>query len=94
MTIIKMYARTLGPLAKLRENRLGQFFVHLAWPFAHTRFGLRNPILARKQSAYLEQRIERLVMGDDYDSTVVHTKEPGNSNSQWLEEAYADPMSS
>jgi hypothetical protein len=94
MTIIKMYARTLGPLSKLRENRLGQFFVHLAWPFAHTRFRRRNPTSAREQSAYLEQRIERLFMGDNYDRTVVQTKESGNSNSQWLQEAYADPMSS
>ena len=94
MVIIKMYARTLGPLSKLRENRLGLFFVHLAWPFAHTRFGLRNPTSARKQSAYLKQRIERLVMGDNYDRTVAQTKESGNSKSQWLQEAYADPMSS
>lgn len=94
MAIIKMYARTLGPLSKLRENRLGRFFVRLAWPFAHTQFGLGNPTSAREQSAYLQQRIERLVMGDDYDSTVVQTKDSGNNNSQWLQEAYADPMSS
>ncbi|CZR60241.1 uncharacterized protein PAC_10137 [Phialocephala subalpina] len=94
MTIVKMYARTLRPLSKLRENGLGQFFARLAWPFAHTRFGLRNPTLAREQSAYLRRLIERLVMGDDYDSTVVQTKESGNNDSQWLQEAYADPMSS
>ncbi|KAE9379509.1 hypothetical protein N431DRAFT_478510 [Stipitochalara longipes BDJ] len=94
ITIIKMYARTLGPLSKLRENGLGRFFARLAWPFAHTRFALSNPTSTREQSAYLQQQIEKLVMGHDYDSTVVQEKEPGNDNSQWLQEAYADPMSS
>ncbi|KAI0125433.1 hypothetical protein BJ170DRAFT_637582 [Xylariales sp. AK1849] len=31
MTVIAMYARTLGPLRKL--DRMSRFFVHLAWPF-------------------------------------------------------------
>jgi len=92
MAILKMYARTLGPLSKLREKGLSRFFADLAYPFAHTRFGLRNPTSVLERSTELRQRIERLVMGDDYDGTLLETKELGNS--QWLEESLRDYMSS
>jgi hypothetical protein len=94
MAIIKMYARTLGPLSKLRENGLSQVFVNLAWPFEHTRSRRWNPTKAREQNAYMHKRIERLVMGDEYDSSVVRRRGPGNHKSQWLQQPYADPMSS
>lgn len=92
ITILKMYARTLAPLSKLREKGLSQFFAHLAWPFAHTRRSRRNPTFEMEQTAYMRQRMERLVMGDDYDRTLLQTREPGNS--QWLEACLADCMAS
>ena len=91
MKILKMYVQSLGPLSKLRENGLGRFFAHLAWPLAHNRSVLRNPSSAREKTTYLRQRIEQLIMGDDYHSTLLETREPGNS--QWLEECLADHMS-
>ena len=87
MTIFKMYVRTLGPLSKLRGLR--RFFVHLAWPSRWTRAGRQrwrhDPESVRQQISILEQRTERLVMGDSYDSSLLEKERLGNS--QWLEEA-------
>ena len=63
------------------------FFVHLAWPFAWTKWGQR----ARAERGewvldhmrYGDQRIERLVMGNSYDSTLLKKSEV--LISQWLE---------
>ena len=89
MTIIKMYARTLGPLSKLRGLR--RFFVHLAWPFTWTRAGRQrrrhDPESVQEQIRISEQRIERLVMGDGYDSSLLQKEMLGNS--QWLEVVFA-----
>ena len=84
-TIFKTYARTLGPFSKLKGLR--KFFVHLAWPFAWTRRGRRrrheNPVAVDQQIGAAEQRYERLVMGNDYDSVSLQKGKKGNS--QWLE---------
>jgi hypothetical protein len=39
LTILSMWVRTFRPLSKLNEMKC--FFVHLAWPFAWTRWGRR-----------------------------------------------------
>ena len=84
-TILNMYARTLGPLAKL--NRMDRFYADLSWPCAWTRWGRRSiekkPKYGQEQMARINREIERLVMGDDYDSTSLSKSELGNS--QWLE---------
>ncbi|RFU27852.1 hypothetical protein B7463_g8506, partial [Scytalidium lignicola] len=92
MTIIAMYGRTLRPLSRL--SGMDRFFVHLAWPFAWTRSGRRgrreNPEFVNQQIATMEQQIERLVMGNDYNSMLLNKKKQGNS--QWLQESLASTM--
>ena len=89
MTILKMYARTLGPLSKLKGLR--RLFVHLAWPWRWTRLGrhrcYHDPEFPQKQIRDAEQRMERFVMGDGYDSSLLGKERLGNS--QWLEVALA-----
>ncbi|KAI9738890.1 MAG: hypothetical protein M1818_005203 [Claussenomyces sp. TS43310] len=91
MTVLKMYIRTLWPLSKLRESGLRRFFVDVVGPFAHTRSARRNPASALEETMFLKQRIERLVMGDDYNSTLLCMK--GLQPSQWRIESMADHMS-
>ena len=85
MVVLAMYVRTLGPLSKL--NRMKRFFVHLAWPFAWTRSARRarteNREFMKQQAATMEQRVERLVMGNDYNSMLLEKDKQGHS--QWLE---------
>ena len=88
-TILKMYARTLGHLSKLRGLR--RFFVHLAWPFRWTRAGRHryrhDPESVQKWIRVSEQGMERFVMGDGYDCSPLEKERLGNS--QWLEVALA-----
>jgi len=85
--VISKYIWTPRPLSKLYG--LSRFFAHLAWPFALTRRGRRssneNPAFVRKEIANIEERIKRLVTGDDYDSLLLEKNQ--QDNSQWLEEA-------
>lgn len=84
--VLKMYARSLVPLSKLRG--LNRFFAHLAWPFAWTQQGRRrrqeNPESVQQEIVKMEQRFERIVMGNYYNSMSLGKKE--QTNSQWLEE--------
>jgi len=85
LTILSMWVRTFSPLSKLNEMKC--FFVHLAWPFAWTRWGQRARVERGEwvldHMRYGDQRIERLVMGDGYDSTLLKKSEVPIS--QWLE---------
>lgn len=83
-TIHRIWVRTFKPLPKL--NGMSRFFVHVALPYAWTRTGLRDrterPNWYYEQNRQWDQRVERLVMGDDYDSTLL--KENEARDWQWL----------
>ncbi len=87
MTILKMYCRALGPFSRLRRNGLKRFFAHLAWPFTWTRLGRQrrqdDPESEKRQIRSMEQRYERMVMCNGYDSIELGKGE--QVNSQWLE---------
>ena len=82
------YMRIIRPLQKLKESGLKKLFVYAAWPWMWTRKG-RNT--ARKSRwivdtdvSYLERRLERRVMGDEYDSALLGKHELPKS--QWLKD--------
>ena len=85
-TLFNIYERTLGPISEL--GGLKRFFVRLGLPFTSTqlaqlhRDGTIEPLeqLNRK----IEQKLERLVMGSDYDSKSLQNGKP--ENSQWMED--------
>ena len=80
--------RIIRPLQKLKAYGLKKLFVYAAWPWMWTRKG-RNT--ARKSRwivdtdvSYLERRLERRGMGDEYDSALLGKHElPKN---QWLKD--------
>jgi hypothetical protein len=88
--ILAMWIRTLRPLSKL--NRMNRFFVDVALPYAWTPRDRRDrnerPDWYFEHKREWDQRVERLVMGDSYDSTLL--KEKGVRDSQWLVGAQSD----
>ena len=85
--IFEMYTRTLGPLSKLRG--LHRFFAHLAWPWEWTEQARdrcrQDPDYRQLQVANEESRIERLIMGDDYDGMALGKAE--ERSPQWLDDS-------
>lgn len=91
-TIIYAYFRILAPLlhSKLRQKGLCRFSASAAWPWAHTRAGLRRTrAQIDKDDAEMAKRLTQFVMGKDYDSSsVVWPTRPGMQ--RW---AHIDPYS-
>ena len=84
-TLVKTYARIVGPLSKLRG--LKKCFVHIAWPFDWTAAGRRlryiDPESQRRGVKAIEHKLEQRVLGSDYDSISLGKSELPRS--QWLE---------
>jgi hypothetical protein len=89
-TILSMWVRTFRPLSKL--NGMNRFFAHITLPYSSTPRGRRDrnerPDWYFEENRQWDQRVERLVMGDDYDSTLL--KENEVRDSQWLVDAQTD----
>jgi len=88
-----MYSRTLEPLSKLKHNGLRAFFLTFASPWVAD--GLEDSLMpSMAPDAYQQridreisestQRMERAVMGQDYDSSTIQERWHGQS--QWLED--------
>ena len=80
----ELYVRALKPLAEMKG--LKAFFTHLGWPWGWTQNNRRlpHPNPASDRARMLEQKIEHLVMGSDYNSMALKKEEPRNS--QWAED--------
>ncbi|TVY59259.1 hypothetical protein LCER1_G000480 [Lachnellula cervina] len=94
-TVFRMYLRTLSPLSKLRDNGLQFFFAALTSPYSWDALfllydDLDNPVsqtrsrAVEKQISGLTRRVERDVMGQDYDSSRFQGKAHGKS--QWWQQ--------
>ena len=88
MEIYKSYLRVLMPLQGLKG--LSKLFVHVAWPWEWTQRGRwrrteQRDVVAREVSD-VERRLERMVMGMDYESERVGKRELGKS--QWMIDWY------
>lgn len=84
--VVTAYMRIVRPLERLKAHGLSQLFVHAAWPWTWTRAG-RNTRVWKKQVvkndlSLIERRLERRVMGEDYDSVRLGKGEL--EKSQWL----------
>lgn len=91
LRIYQMYLRTLKPLSRLKENGLQAFFVTLASPYTFMQeprslhhWDAHRSFLEQmaQKTKLLGQRIERTVMGDEYDSRLLQHKAHGMSG--WL----------
>lgn len=84
MEIVSMYQRILTPLSQL--TKLGRFFIDAAWPWAWTRDGFNlinnNPDLVEIDKRQIEQGLEKLIMGDDYDGAAAGKAD--EEKSQWF----------
>lgn len=80
------YMRIVRPLERLKAHGLSQLFVHAAWPWSWTREGRNTRIWKRhiveNDVSVIERRLERRVMGEEYDSVQLGKKEL--EKSQWL----------
>lgn len=94
-TIIAMYERILFPLTR-SQDLLNQCSVHAAWPWAWTPDGsqamLHHMETTERDQLQIEERLEKQVMGDSYDSEFARNNEP--EVSQWLQlfGGYADQI--
>ena len=68
LTILRMYGRTLRPLARLRGLR--DLFIHLTWPVDRQKWPVSDKEweFRARETRKMEQKLEQLAMGDDYDS--------------------------
>jgi hypothetical protein len=68
LTIMKMYGRTLRPLARLAGLR--DLFVHLICPMDRQLWPASDQVseFRARETRKMERKFEQLVMGDDYDS--------------------------
>lgn len=86
-----MYVRVLAPLSKLRKAGLEAFFPTLASPWNNTVStcpwtGAKVREIQRIKSQILRftRRMEQVIMGDEYDSSLLQHRAHGQS--QWLKE--------
>lgn len=91
--VIRMYIHTLRSLSQLKG--LKRFFTIVAWPTRWTAKGqaicpvhIDSPRRAtlENSTSNLEDRLERMVIGDDYDSTLLGKYK--HKLSGWLDEQY------
>ena len=84
----RAYMRTIHPLQKPKANRLRKLFVHAAWPWMWTEKGQNTARKSRwivdTDVFNLERRLERRVMGEEYDSALLGKHELPKS--QWLKD--------
>ncbi|KAF7593190.1 hypothetical protein BBP40_011820 [Aspergillus hancockii] len=85
--IMSKYVSLLKPFIHFRQQGLRRFFVHAAWPWNWTPFGyakrMRRPELVYHRTQQINEKLERWVMGNCYDSTTVGKHEV--KWSQWRE---------
>lgn len=84
--VVTAYIRIVRPLGRLKDHGLSQLFVHAAWPWSWTRAG-RNTLVwkehvVKNDVSRIERRLEKRVMGEDYDSVRLQKREL--EKSQWL----------
>ena len=84
--VVSAYMRIIQPLKKWKTGGLYRLFIHAAWPWSWTREGrttrrLKEHIV-KNDVAVIEQKLERRVMGDGYDSVVLGKNKL--EKSQWL----------
>ena len=86
MEIWASYMRITYPLTGLKG--LSKFFVHVAWPYEWTERGNWRATVERdavtKEVRGVEARLERMIMGEDYESERLGKWELGDS--QWFDE--------
>ncbi|KAL8743364.1 MAG: hypothetical protein Q9190_004272 [Brigantiaea leucoxantha] len=86
MEIYKSYMRVLMPLRGLKG--LNKLFVHVAWPWEWTERGRRRRIEQRaaveRKVWDVEARLERMVMGETYQSEDLGKR--GQERSQWMDD--------
>lgn len=84
--VASAYMRIIRPLERLKANGLSQLFVHAAWPWSWTEEGRNTRIwkkhIVENDISVIERRLERRVMGKEYDSVRLGKKEL--EKSQWL----------
>lgn len=84
----RAYMQIICPLQKLKANGLKELFVHAAWPWMWTRKGQNTARKARwivdKNVFDVERRLERRVMGEEYDSALLGKHKV--QKSQWLKD--------
>ena len=88
MEIYKSYMRVLMPLQGLKG--LSKLFVHVAWPWEWTQRGRWRRTEQRhaveREVSHVERRLERMVMGMNYESERAGKRELGKS--QWMIDWY------
>ena len=86
MEIYMSYIRVMKPLQGLKG--LSKLFVHVAWPWEWTergRWRRREERRGVEREVWdVERRLERMVMGSEYESERVGKRELGRS--QWIED--------
>ena len=86
MEIYTSYVRLVQPLSELKG--LSKLFVHVAWPWEWTEKGKwrrrEQGAAVEREVWYLEGRLERMVMGQKYESKKVGKAELGKS--QWKDD--------
>lgn len=84
--VASAYMRIIHPLERLKANGLSQLFVHAAWPWSWTEEGRNTRIwkkhIVENDISVIERRLERRVMGEEYDSVRLGKNEL--EKSQWL----------
>ena len=84
--VVKAYMRMIHPFKVFKENGLQNFFLHAAWPWSWTREGRNTRIwknyIVENDISVIERRLEKNVMGEDYDS--VRLGKHRLEKSQWL----------
>lgn len=84
--VVKAYMRMIRPFKVFKENGLQIFFLHAAWPWSWTLEGINTRIqknyIVENDISIIERRLEKNVMGKDYDSE--HLGKHGLEKNQWL----------
>lgn len=85
MAIVSMYQRILELVAQIRRS-LHRCFIHAAWPWSWTPVGLDMIDDHCEEIGdgifFIEQDLERSIIGEEYDSILAGKYE--EANSQWL----------
>ena len=87
LEIYMSYARVVMPLKGLKG--LGKLFVHVAWPWEWTERGRWRRMEQRgaveREVLSMERRLEKMVMGEGYESQRIGKEEVGMS--QWMDDS-------
>lgn len=84
--VVSAYMRIIRPLEEWKANGLHQLFMHAAWPWSWTRERRNTRVwkkhIVQNDVSVIERRLERRVMGEEYDS--VRLGKHDIEKSQWL----------